>query len=159
MNYIVMLRSVKNFIFWIKMLVSIEASICEIYTRHAVFHRSHAGDFLHLIGEILSTITFWSLIALYSTVDALENKLMIKTLGTLCTLAVIGAAVNYTFIEQDEDEESVIYIGSRKMSVFFLYGSAYRVLSIFMLKQTIFMFFKKRQCINIRHSPTIKWVD
>lgn len=100
------------------------------------------------------------LITIFSSLDGYSASRGFKfTLGLLMSLLFTIIAIHSSFTYQKEDS-SIIHIGKHLFfSLRSMQASGLRVLSIFLWKQTILTIIKKDKCINIRHSPFIKWID
>ena len=115
--------------------------------------------YINIVGDILVQINTVLMIINYSAIDAHHLS---KPIKILCGLAFSGMltlmAIQYSLF-RNEYEQSIVFIGSIHFSVSSFYASALNSLSIFFWKQTILLMTKGKKCVNIRHSPRIRWVD
>ena len=98
-------------------------------------------------------------VIIYSSIDGYDISIKLKifygiSIAVLCSFS----AINRTFAVQENDDSMIYITSSINFSVLSQIAGDLRVLSIFFWRQTILLFLKKDKCINIRHSPNLKWI-
>ena len=153
-NRYIFRKSITHFVFWFKILVAIEVSICWVILE---------GDTLPWIAAIGAHFIHLFCIIIYSLIDGFPISQKTKL------VAGFGIALVYTFHSIQVSLFSVAYIEEStihlipdneqfKFSIASIYASSMRTLCLFLWKQTILLLIKKERCVNLRYSPYIKWV-
>ena len=159
-NKTVFIRSIKHFVFWFKTIITVEQIICYFILKYLM--NNHGNDeisYADVISDILVHLSLVLCIMNYSAIDGHHvNKRLMITAGIIVSVYHAVTAVLWSLFA-NQDEMTIVTIGPLQISIASLYASALRTLSIFLCKQTILLILKKDKCVNIRHSPKIKWVD
>ena len=159
MNRKVFKKSLGHFVFWLKILTSVQQSICSLVLDYGFQHTE--SKLIVFFVKVWRIMQLNLVILMFSAIDCFQLSRKLKILlgfGFFVPLTVY--AIHVTFLMEEEIiSMSTIYFNSwLKVSVGSLFASATRVLYIFLCKQTVLLLLKKDKCTSIRYSPYIKWV-
>ena len=157
-NKTIFISSIKHFVFWFKTVASIELAVSYFILRYIMI-KDREATCINIFGDIFSQLTAVLSIINFSAIDGHQMRKCIKiacviTFSILYTSYAVNASLLY-----DQYERSMVVLGPFQVSIASLNAGAFRALSIFLWKQTILMMLKGDRCVNIRHSPKIKWVE
>ena len=157
-NKTVFIKSIQHFVFWFKTIVSIEQAICYFIWRYIMI-KDREATYINVFGDIFGHLTLISCVIFFSCIDGHRSpKKVTIAFGLILSTFLTVQSVFYSFFF-DQEMQSMVIIGSIKFSVISIYASTLRALSIFLWKQTILMILKGDKCVNIRHSPKIRWIE
>ena len=160
MNRKIFKKSVCHFVFWFKILTSVQTVICHTIVDFWFIKQVPLTP-IAIIEHMLRDIQLNLAIVMFSAIDCfpLCRKLKI-VMGFALSLLFAVFAINFTFFMDPKIiSMSTIHFSSMwTLSFGSLYASSVRVLFTFLCKQTILLFMKKNKAINIRYSPYVKWV-
>ena len=155
-NRTVFTKSIKHFVFWLKIIVSIQTGILYVVLRY-VFIKDREPTFVNTMGCTFFAITVTLIVVCISAIDGYYAPRKLKIgIGIALSLLFTWYAIFVTFLV-DYDEKAIVDVGFIKINVTSLMGAALRILAIFMWKSTTLLILKKDKCVNIRVSPNIKW--
>ena len=159
-NIKILKRSVCHFVFWFKILTTVYSTIFFfilrfIYLKHITMETRN----ISISTEILHQCTDILVITIFSGIDGFNLSKRFKIFfGVLISVYWTCWTILASLWITDYDDLDFKLFSTFRLSIGSIYLSSLRVLSIFVWKQTILAFIKKDRCINIRHSPYIKWV-
>ncbi len=115
--------------------------------------------YITVIGDIFLCLALNTITIFYSAIDGSQTPRKLKVYhGIFISVIWSLFALQQTFLV--DHEQGTVYITANfGFSVSSIDSSALRVLSLFICKQTLLTIIKKEECINIRCSPYIEWVD
>ena len=154
-------KSVHHFLFWFKLIVCVQGTICVIWLRYLAFMHGKVRV-LQIWSDVIGRFCTFILVFILSAIDGyqLSRKAKIYCCSGISITFTILAFINTFLVDQEMNERATIHlVGWFSFSIFSISASSWRVLSIFLWKQTILLMIKKNECVNIRHSPYIEWID
>ena len=144
----------KSFEFWFKILYAILGSIATLYSRY--FTENLSWFFVSMMTSLAEIFA----VTLFSMIDGLQWSLKSKTIiGILFTIYyIIWAILDELYLPT---ARSVVIPISNDIAIEMasIAASAYRVLAIFICKQTIKSMLRKDRATIINYSPFIKWIS
>ena len=159
MNRKVFKKSIGHFVFWFKILTSIQNGICSLLLNFCFITQIPATP-ITVINALLRFLCLILAITIFSAIDCFQLSRKLKIfIGLTVSISFTLGAMQATFFMEDEIiSASIIHINSwLTIPIASLYASSKRVLCIFLWKQVILLLVKKDKCINIRYSPYLKW--
>ena len=150
-------KSIRHFVFWFKIFAAIQGVVCYLILRFTVIRTSHS---VFLVSNIVYCAVVILAITMYSAIDGFYVSRKFKIfMGLTTSIFFTISAIDVSFEAVRIEQEAIVSISHEaRFSIASLWASSVRVLCIFLWKQTILLIIKKDKCINIRHSPYIKWV-
>ena len=144
---------VKEFDFWVKIYYSIGALIANsIYIRCLDFDKNR------IIWIDLSSVLITFIVFVFSLIEGYYvSWKVIFGFGLIMSIIFSLQAIRFTMF-YDEPEQYIKVFPGVKFGLLAYFSEAYRVLSIFLWKQTIMSAWTKGQkCISLYISPNIQW--
>ena len=163
-NIKVFISGIKTFEFWIKLLLTIRADILQfivIYHYKIYENQTETGTNLsiRIITDITGFFNWLTLIILFCVIDGIQIGKKWKIFYACVVSCYVTYLAIHRTLEAPEPDITVIRFTSKlSISLFHSYVSSLRVLALFLWKQTITLIRKPGQCINIKKSPSMKWV-
>ena len=152
-------RSIKHFVFWFKTLTVIQTltitTIIELVYEKEELWSTGYGIVLTFCMRLFGILC----VIIFSSIDGYAASRGFKFIfglgmSLLYTKIAVYATFNAKLVPAEIQISSALNISLRSIQ-----ASGYRVLSIFLWRQTILTMIKKDKCVNIRHSPSIKWIE
>ena len=160
-NKEILRKAVRHFLFWYKLIACVQQALCVWWLRYFALRDRSAGA-VEISGDASAQLCTFITVFIFSAFDGYQISRRTKIwLGIGLSIIFTLLAVNATFfVDAKMKEKATIHLADWfSVSVVSVRASSLRILSIFLWKQTILTMIKKNQCINIRHSPYIEWVD
>ena len=155
-------KSIGHFVFWFKILISVQNAICLIILKYWIGEETQPERFPMLIKlyQMLGLLQLNLIILMFCAVDCFHISRKLKIfIGFVISILLTLYAFQITFRMDDEiiSRSTIHFTSWLRLSVASLCSSSAQVLCIFLWKQSILLFIKKGKCINIRYTPYIKW--
>ena len=153
------MKSIKHFVFWLKTITAIELCIFDFILRYVMI-KDRQSTYVNIFGDIFFYVVIVLIVINFSGIDGHHaiNRFKI-VLGMVISMYFTIVTIQVSLFYDEDIMQSMVIIGGLQFSIASLYAGALRILTIFLWKQTILMMVKRDRCVNIRHSPRIKWVD
>eukprot|EP01084_Bolivina_argentea_P302209 521614_1 len=160
-------QSFKSFTFWFKVLTSIQVSVSYAFMIYKFDYGSEGvTDWRHnplqIIDHILNATAITLIVVIFSAIDSICLIRKYKIVLGIGVSAIFTIwAVNATVVSFSQDlkyDEYNFIFGTIKLSTRTIYASSFRVLSIFLWRQTIWTILAVDEAVNIRVSPTVRWI-
>merc|ERR1712228_212756 len=110
--------------------------------------------------DIMAKLIFIQTVIVYSLVDGIQMPYMLKvSIGLLMSLYFSFFAFMYTLFWETRDLYILHVIGDLEINISALVTSSYRILALFLIKQTYKLIFVKSKSTALTKSIAIKWMD
>eukprot|EP01084_Bolivina_argentea_P096724 173873_1 len=156
-NQKALIISIKSFEFWFKMILALQVSILHVFLKY----HQHTPS-LEMTAYVMEKLTLTLLIITFATIDGYQASLRLKIFaGIGISLGMAAISLYLTFIVKQNDN-SIVYITSNIhvsiSSLFGMFVSGFRLLAIFLWKQTMLSMLRPGKCVNLRYSPRLQWI-
>ena len=157
MNMSIAKQILLTFEFWFKLLYYVRFWVCHILT--VVMYQENF-TFIYVLNQQFQHLSFFLFVTIYGVVDGLNisfgYKVIVLTLGSVYATA---AAIFHTFRTFDNDVYKTFVIFGQQYTADLnaFMGSSWRILAIFMWKQTILSMYKPDVATSLFKSVKIVW--